>query len=561
MQRREFIWKSAIGLTSIGMTALPARSAIAGRVSYSPKLAGNEDSWTFLGDKNWSQDSQGVIYSPVWNQYVVRKDGNDLTKREDFAFPITGTFGDVDFRLEFQSYYWSVDTVGIVFRAQDSVRYYYVEAGDAGGHYDVRLLVRDATGYRRDVASAIVPYAKPPEGWLDMVSSRKPEVWQKVTPGWTRLRVEAQGDMIRVFMNDSKIVEVNDGTYSAGRVGLLARGPIQLRNLEISGKQAKAVAHWQAILDERPSYIYPWPDPEKQFGDNQTYPGIFRTAEGELVIWMGVTGDPHSPEDTLIVKSRDEGKTWGEPILIRKLPDCGKAGFFYGHKGGRISCLYGPGNGKTKAEGPRVAFSRDGGETWSKPEPLIVSGRPLSEYARGTHIFPYSPIMRISDGTLLQFGYEMDCGPDGKATENENRRDRSLAIRSTDDGETWEGPYYVDKENFDSNECMAVELADGTLVSFARTLRAPSMWQSTSKDKGKTWTRQVASGIGGTSPILLRHSSGILIMGSRGWGISMTTSADNGRTWSRPTIISTMTGMMGMTELKDGRVFIVFHEA
>ena len=49
-------------------------------------------------------------------------------------------------------------------------------------------------------------------------------------------------------------------------------------------------------------------------------------------------------------------------------------------------------------------------------------------------------------------------------------------------------------------------------------------------------------------------------MGNRGNGVFMKTSTDDGKTWSRETRVSLCSGMMGMTEMKDGRVLAVFHE-
>ena len=190
-----------------------------------------------------------------------------------------------------------------------------------------------------------------------------------------------------------------------------------------------------------------------------------------------------------------------------------------------------------------------------------MSGKPLQAAAGEGKIGPYSPVTRYSDGTLLQFYYHVQTVAGGSVESNAERRDRSLAIRSTDDGRTWTGPYYLDPENFDSNECMGVECGDGSIVAFARTLRAPFMWMSRSRDKGLTWSRQVPSDCTGECPQLLRHSSGVLIMGSRGSGIFMKTSIDEGLSWSRETRISLCSGMMGMTEMKDGRVLVVFHEA
>jgi len=192
----------------------------------------------------------------------------------------------------------------------------------------------------------------------------------------------------------------------------------------------------------------------------------------------------------------------------------------------------------------------------------VVSGKPLYQHAEDGTIGPYSPIVRYSDGTLVQYHYHVQTrkGEDINEATNATRRDRSLAIRSTDDGTTWTGPHYLDAENFDSNETMGAERKDGSLIAFSRTLRASFMWTSTSPDKGKTWTKQVQSTCTGECPFLLRHSSGVLIMGSRGFGIFMKTSIDEGKMWSRETRVSLCSGMMGMTEMKDGRVLVVFHE-
>jgi hypothetical protein len=375
-----------------------------------------------------------------------------------------------------------------------------------------------------------------------------------------KLRVRAQRNVIQVSVQDRQLFEVNDTTYSAGRVGILARGPTQFRKLSVSGERSTLPKRWNDV-GERPAYFYPWADVEKRFGDNQSYPGILRMANGDLGLWMGVTGSPHRPDDVLLVWSRDQGKTWADPMLFKKRTDFGQPGYFFGYPDGRLSCLYATTyDWESRSGGVRIAYSRDGGKTWSEPEPLLVNGKPLNVYGDQSRIGPYSPIMRLSDGTLLQFYYEVKLRPDGKVVDDEQRRDRSLLIRSLDNGRTWEGPFYIAPDNYDSNECMAVECSNGSLISFARTLSSPYMWMSTSQDKGKTWTKQVQSNISGASPILLRHSSGVLMMGSRNWGISLNTSVDDGKTWSRPTIISVLTGMMGMVETHNGQVLIVHAE-
>ncbi len=561
ISRRDFIKGALAGTASA--SALSGFSACGGRstdsLSLTPRLADDRKSWTFVGSEEWSQDSQGILFSPVWNQRKARY--SDLLKREDFAYPGREVLSDTDLSVEFQTFYWSVTNVSIIFRARDSVQFYCVEfydMGRKGPKYGVRLFVQDSSGYRRDIASGFAPHPELRERWVQQ--GPKPEEWEKATPGWMKARVQAEGDRIRVSMDGESVLEARDGAYRAGRAGIMARGPVKFRNLSISGTRGRLEDSWKKVVEEHPKYFYPHPDPGKIYGDNQTYPGVCRTAGGDLLVWMSVNGDPHHFNDFLLVRSRDEGRSWGEPVLVERLSDGGRPGFFFGHQDGRLSCLY-TYDWESKIPGPKVAYSADDGKTWTDAKPLEVSDKPLHAAAQEGRIGPYSPIARYSDGTLLQFYYHVQTVEGGSVESNAERRDRSLAIRSTDDGRTWTGPYYLDPENFDSNECMGAECSDGSIVAFARTLRSPFMWVSQSRDKGITWSKQAPSDCTGECPQLLRHSSGVLIMGSRGSGIFMKTSIDEGQSWSRETRISLCSGMMGLTEMQDGRVLVVFHEA
>ena len=556
LPRRKFIKGAIVGALS-GLSGCVGGSPV--EVSLQPRLERDRRSWTFAGSEDWSQDSRGILYSPVWNQRKARF--SDLLKREDLAFPSQEVLTDTDLSLEFQTFYWSVTNLSIVVRAQDDRRFYCVEFDDMGrkgSKYSVRLFVQDGSGYRRDIAGGFAPHPGLPERWVQR--GPRPEEWEEATPGWMKARVLAEGDRIRIFVDGKQVLEARDGTWRAGRAGVMARGPVKMRRLSLRGRRGRLGSPWKASGEEHPRYFYPYPDPDKVYGDNQTYPGVCRTAEGDLLVWMSVNGAPHHFNDFLLVRSRDEDRSWGEPVLVEKLPDGGSPGFFFGHKDGRLSCLY-TYEWNSGVAGPKVAFSEDQGRTWTPARALEVSGKPLQAAAGAGKIGPYSPVTRYSDGTLLQFYYHVQTVEGGSVESNAERRDRSLAIRSTDDGRTWTGPYYLDPENFDSNECMGAECADGSIVAFARTLRAPFMWMSRSRDKGLTWSRQVPSDCTGECPQLLRHGSGVLIMGSRGNGIFMKTSVDEGRSWSRETRISLCSGMMGMTEMKDGRVLVVFHEA
>ena len=144
LPRRDFIKVSIAG-------ALGGFSGCAGgsseEVSLEPRLDRDRSAWAFVGSEDWSQDGQGVLYSPVWNQRKARY--SDLLKREDFAYPSREVLADTDISLEFQTFYWSVTNLSIVLRAQDDRRFYCVEFDDMerkGPRYAVRLFVQD--GFR-----------------------------------------------------------------------------------------------------------------------------------------------------------------------------------------------------------------------------------------------------------------------------------------------------------------------------------------------------------------------------------------------------------------------------
>ena len=83
---------------------------------------------------------------------------------------------------------------------------------------------------------------------------------------------------------------------------------------------------------------------------------------------------------------------------------------------------------------------------------------------------------------------------------------------------------------------------------------------SRSTDNGRTWAPLAQTDIGAECPCLLVHSSGALVLGSRGLGTFLRLSRDGGRTWGETWRVSPMSAMMGMVELDDGRILLIGHE-
>lgn len=514
---------------------------------------GHLSAWQTIGSPEWREDGEGILRSPIWNQCVAVAGNHDLLKREDFLYPSPHSHADTDVSFEFRTFTssWSVANFGIVLRAQDSVRFYCIEVADfpaAEARYGIRLFVQDGTGFRRDIASAEAAHPRQPDGTPTV---GRPETFERATPGWMRIRARARGPRIEVLVNDRRVLRARDATYAVGRAGIVARGPNQFRRLRLSGVRCEPAAAWSVVPGEHPPFIHIWPDPGKEFGDNQTRPGIGRMHDGGIMAWFGVHGDPHYPEDILLVTSRDEGRTWRDPVLVAKLADGGGPGFFFSHRDGRLSCLYSY-DWRVRAR----AFSSDGGRTWSKPEPFLIGGRPVTGHEGAGGIGAYSPVVRLGDGTLLQTLFHLE----GSGAE-ETQRHRTFVIRSDDDGLTWTGPHWIDPENFRSNDCMILERRDGSLICFARCLDERFMWRSVSRNGGRTWSRQVRSACPRVDHhFMIRHTCGVYLLASRGEGIFVHSSVDEGRTWSRGTRISLCSGNVVMTEVADGRVLVVFHE-
>ena len=307
LPRRDFL-KGVVAGALTGLSGCVGGSPA--EVSLEPRLDRDRRSWTFIGSEDWSQDSRGVLFSPVWNQRKARY--GDLLKREDFAFPSKEVLTNTDLSLEFQTFYWSVTNLSIILRAQDDRRFYCVQFNDMGrkgSSYAVRLYIQDGSGYRRDIASGFAPHPELPERWVQ--HGPRPEEWEEATPGWMKARVQAEGDRIRVFVDGKLVLEARDGTYGAGRAGVMARGPVKMRRLSLRGRRGRLTPPWSTAGEEHPRYFCPFPDPGKVYGDNQTYPGVCRTAEGDLLVWMSVNGDPHGFNDFLAGPLAGRGQELG----------------------------------------------------------------------------------------------------------------------------------------------------------------------------------------------------------------------------------------------------------
>ena len=290
---------------------------------------------------------------------------------------------------------------------------------------------------------------------------------------------------------------------------------------------------------------------------------------------------------TAMYISRDGGKTWTPPIVINDTyMDDRDAGILYMGRGRMlvtwfthsVECYrdeYGesiPKNAIPTAKNAVVGMIRDS-ETYPGDEPrggsyVRVSedyGVTWSDIIKVPITAPHGPCL-CRDGSLAYLGCEhYTCG--------ELPKNSNALYKSFDGGYTWErigmveNPEWLPENGF-LCEPHVIDLPDGRMLGAFRAERGFTLAFSESLDGGKTWSPVVNSGVKGSPPHLLLHSSGALIC-SFGYrtdphGEHALVSHDLGKTWDEEYVFDDTCGMWDhgypcTVELPDGSLFSVYY--
>lgn len=213
--------------------------------------------------------------------------------------------------------------------------------------------------------------------------------------------------------------------------------------------------------------------------------------------------------------------------------------------------------------GSFIRISKDGGMTWGEAVEVPVSA-------------PHGPIL-LQDSSLLYVG---------KRKQGAFRHDGELAAYgSTDGGMTWnklsELPLMEGTGLEYSFEPHAVQLPSGRILGAIRYEGGPykdieqryRQWTvllTWSDDGGRTWTTPRETGICGSPPHLMRHSSGAIVLsyGRRELGNQrqcVRISRDDGKTWSEELVICDDVpdwdmGYPSTAELSDGSLLTAYYQ-
>jgi hypothetical protein len=332
--------------------------------------------------------------------------------------------------------------------------------------------------------------------------------------------------------------------------------------LAASASAAALRAEPPVVISQQPDLYHGWPT-------------LIRRRNGELLVAYSGGREAHvCPYGRVeLIRSHDDGRTWSWPeVVLDTAIDDRDAGLLETPSGALLvttftSLAYEPSLSKnprwqsvqrrTTAEQRRSLLdtwmlrSTDGGLTWSAPYRVPVNS-------------PHGPIA-LDDGRLLYAGKQL-WQPGSK----------NGVCESGDDGRTWRWlagiPARPGDDPAQYHELHAVDAGAGRLVVHIRNHNAPNAnetLQTESSDGGKTWTTPRAIGVWGLPSHLLRLRDNRLVMtyGHRRapFGIQARASADRGRTWSDPILVTTdgANGDLGYpstVELPGGELFTVWYE-
>ena len=207
------------------------------------------------------------------------------------------------------------------------------------------------------------------------------------------------------------------------------------------------------------------------------------------------------------------------------------------------------------AYGSYIKLSQDGGKTWGQRIRVPVTA-------------PHGPIRR-KDGSFFYLGRSF-CSNDPACPEGV-----ICAVESRDGGNTWQmlgvvaEPVGIDYSKM--HEPHAIELPDGTILGGIRVQGEDgiTIYLTRSCDGGKTWEIPQPTGICGTPPHFLLHSSGAVVMvyGRRKapCGQRAKVSYDGGKTWSEEITVGPESpdwdcGYPSSVELSDGSILTVYYQ-
>ncbi len=365
-------------------------------------------------------------------------------------------------------------------------------------------------------------------GWSAVIAAPTPKEAPKVT-----VKVVANGDSVATPAECHAVLVgtgVNEPDPFPGYRGFVGWDyPIRLRNGTMMVGFNAGYWHFSA----------PTPYAPESAGEVKLYQG------------MGMPADIDAPRGgrAMIIRSTDNGKTWGKPYtMVDTSWDDRHPAFLETKKGTIVATFFmgSLGDYKTRNDvGFRTMVTRstDKGLTWSEPKQIPTPF--LADETNG-------PLLQAKDGSIYM---AIDGLPKGGSNW------QGAVLRSTNDGKDWKVLSILPAAH-ELSEPTITELPDGSMVFLAR----PESDIAWSYDHGKTWTPFTTIGMRLFAPSLqvLKDGTLLCIHGSYGaGGLRCIFSRDGGKTWIAPNekwgfLIDNTYGYGKGIQLPDGSIWVTY---
>jgi len=309
-------------------------------------------------------------------------------------------------------------------------------------------------------------------------------------------------------------------------------------------------------------------------GEINAYPVTSRTSTGNLFIAWSVSGTGNPDGKIVGATSRDNGRTWSDPVTVIDVPkefDGDPSIIIDGKRILVYSSSVVPPNKIDKSE-VWLAISENDGESWSAPKKIRI---PFKYFVGKRHIG-----LRLKNGVLVMPGSYDLWAEKGTPAKTEGEMDlKSGVLLSSDGGVTWTP--HIDLHILAQKvtpystggvvEPAVVELSNGELYMLMRT-GTENLYESRSKDSGITWSAPRPSPLTAhNTPASLwrvdQDPKEIIAVWNNSprdrFPLSAAISANGGKSWSRPKDIARSDNKMqisypGITQSSDGNFVVVW---
>ncbi|MCA9006381.1 MAG: exo-alpha-sialidase [Planctomycetaceae bacterium] len=262
-----------------------------------------------------------------------------------------------------------------------------------------------------------------------------------------------------------------------------------------------------------------------QIVDGLTPGGLVQTKSGDLITTFVDRGDAAAGSKSYLVRSQDQGKTWGRPFRIIE-PASPREGLHtpivqfpdgtlmlminrISHVDSRRESVF-----NIRESRIELQISQDNGTSFQSIGFFTTPPQSLTA-AMGA-------LYQLQNGDLIIPAY---CTP-GSPRKHPGYQYGAGFFRSVDGGKHW-GPLEVvfadpptkDEVKQGFNEGAFVVREDGTLIAYARVdvhqgdeYKMNYLWMCQSRDQGITWTKPVETQIAGIYPSIKKLPSGQFVM-------------------------------------------------